>query len=114
VVDRLSHEKHGQEAWEGAGRPRWRPLPRRLPQTCPTPLTPAIVKFEKSASSEDKQKIIADIKAAGGSIVRDDHVDSSSTCRGWVSVGVVVACVLACLATGATVVAGPEGRAADQ
>lgn len=46
--------------------------------TFPIPLTPAIVKFDKSASSEDKQKVIADIKAAGGSIVRDDHVDSSS------------------------------------
>ncbi|CAK9780284.1 hypothetical protein CC85DRAFT_283308 [Cutaneotrichosporon oleaginosum] len=37
----------------------------------------AIVKFEKGASSADKQKVIDDIKAAGGTIVRDEHVDSS-------------------------------------
>ncbi|BEI84489.1 hypothetical protein CcaverHIS002_0410930 [Cutaneotrichosporon cavernicola] len=37
----------------------------------------AIVKFQKSATSEEKQKIIDDIKSAGGTIVRDDNVGSS-------------------------------------
>ncbi|WVF67364.1 hypothetical protein IAT40_002119 [Kwoniella sp. CBS 6097] len=35
-----------------------------------------IVQFKKTSSEDDRQKIIADIKGKGGSVVNDDNVNS--------------------------------------
>lgn len=37
-----------------------------------------MIKFKKDASAESKQKILDDIKAKGGKIVKDDNVNNPS------------------------------------
>lgn len=57
------------------------PAPRRCAASSRrSVLTLVIVKFKKTASAADKNKILDDIKKAGGTIKNDEHVESSSEC----------------------------------
>lgn len=58
---------------------------RVTPRSLVHALTPVIVKFKKTASADDKNKILDEIKKAGGTVKDTEHVESKS--ESWVAWG---------------------------